>query len=393
MAQVSGGATMTATLPLFRRRFVAADVAAPPSATVPAQVSTRTGGAIRLDGVRKVYQTAAGPVEALRGIDLDIPAGSIFGIIGRSGAGKSSLLRTINGLETPTGGHVRVDGVDVATLAPQALVALRRRIGMIFQHFNLLSSRTVRQNVALPLKVAGVPGDEIAERVAAALELVGLAHKADSYPGKLSGGQKQRVGIARALVHRPDILLCDEATSALDPETTDAILQLLRDINARLGITIVLITHEMRVIREICDTVLVLEQGEMAETGPVWQVFGEARHDATRALLAPLQPRTPQDLRWHAQPAGPGNWYRVLELRYTGHGEVPDISALATTFGDGVRLLQGGLDRIQGRTQGTLRIAVPVRPDDGLPAAATSPANHVTELGYVSDLRDPSDFA
>ncbi|WP_341248956.1 methionine ABC transporter ATP-binding protein [Cupriavidus pauculus] len=365
--------------------------AAPAAARAPARAAAHArataqahAGAIRFEQLGKTYSSAAGPVHALRDIDLDIPAGAIFGIIGRSGAGKSSLLRTINGLETPTQGRVLVDGVDVATLAGKDLVALRRRIGMIFQHFNLLSARTVWDNVALPLKVAGVPRAQIDERVTEALQLVGLEHKAHSYPGRLSGGQKQRVGIARALVHRPAILLCDEATSALDPETTHAILQLLRDIHTRLRITIVLITHEMRVIREICDTVLVLEAGAIAECGPVWQVFGDPRHDATRALLAPMAARSPDDLTLHTAPQGPGNWHRVLELRMTGANRAPDLAALLHALGAGVRLLQGGIDRIQGHTLGTLRVAVPVS-REGAPALPAVPDAHITELGYVCD--------
>ncbi len=377
---------MAATLPLFRRDATATPVnnaitAPGAQARLAAQASA---GTIRFEGVGKTYASAAGPVEALRDIDIEIAPGTIFGIIGRSGAGKSSLLRIINGLETPTRGHVRVDGVEVATLGRSDLVALRRRIGMIFQHFNLLSAKTVWENVALPLRVAGAPAAEIEARVTSVLELVGLSDKARSYPRRLSGGQKQRVGIARALVHRPDILLCDEATSALDPETTQSILQLLRDIHARLGITIVLITHEMRVIRDICHTVLVLEQGAVAETGPVWQVFGEPRHDATRALLAPLAAQLPDDLHLHAEPAGPGAWHRVLELRVTGRHGAPDFTQLASAFGDGARILQSGLDRIQGHTQGMLRLLVPVRPDVDAPAAASFPGIHITELGYVS---------
>ena len=222
-------------------------------------------GAVAFRNLGKVYHSSAGEVPALQYIDLDIEAGSIFGIIGRSGAGKSSLLRTINRLERPTSGQVLVDGVDIGTLNESGLVQLRRRIGMIFQHFNLLSAKTVWENVALPLKVAGVPPYQIHQRVTELLTLVGLQDKHRTFPSRLSGGQKQRVGIARALATGPEILLCDEATSALDPETTQAILQLLRDINRRLGITVILITHEMSVIREIADRVLVLEKGQIAE--------------------------------------------------------------------------------------------------------------------------------
>ena len=227
----------------------------------------RAAGTVRFEALGKTYATAAGPVKALEGISLEIPAGSVFGIIGRSGAGKSSLLRTINRLERPTEGRVLVDGQDLAALDDAGLIALRRRIGMIFQHFNLLAAKTVFDNVALPLRIAGWKEGEVNARVTELLQLVGLQGKHLAYPGRLSGGQKQRVGIARALVHRPEILLCDEATSALDPETTQSILALLQDINRRLGLTVVLITHEMGVIREICDQVLVLEKGRIAEIG------------------------------------------------------------------------------------------------------------------------------
>lgn len=259
------------------------------------------GGTVRFEQVGKKYASGGSDVTALQDISLDIPAGGIFGIIGRSGAGKSTLLRTVNRLESPTSGRVLVDGVDVSTLDTAALVALRRRIGMIFQHFNLLSAKTVYDNVALPLRVAGVRPFETNARVRELLELVGLQDKLDVYPSRLSGGQKQRVGIARALATRPEILLCDEATSALDPETTHSILQLLRDINRKLGITIILITHEMSVIREIADQVLVLERGQIAEVGTVRQVFGAPAHPATRALLAPLM-RQLRDLTSLLQP-------------------------------------------------------------------------------------------
>ncbi|MCI3204415.1 ABC transporter ATP-binding protein [Pandoraea capi] len=242
---------------------------------------------ITFDGLGKVYPGASSA--ALQDISFAVQRGESFGIIGRSGAGKSTLLRTINALELPSAGHIKVDGVDIASLDDEALVGLRRRVGMIFQHFNLLSAKTVFENVALPLRVAGVPKAKIAPRVNELLSLVGLSGKADAYPAMLSGGQKQRVGIARALVHRPEILLCDEATSALDPETTDAILALLGDVQREFGLTVVLITHDMGVIHQACDRVLVLDQGRIAELGPVDEVFDNPLAEATRALLRPLQ--------------------------------------------------------------------------------------------------------
>ena len=244
---------------------------------------------ITFERVDKTYPGAS--ALALDGISFNIARGEVFGIIGRSGAGKSTLLRTINMLERPDAGQVRIDGADIGALDEDGLVTLRRRIGMIFQHFNLLSAKTVFENVALPLRVAGVPRDAIAARVTELLDLVGLSDKTHVYPAKLSGGQKQRVGIARALVHRPEILLCDEATSALDPETTEQILALLRDINHRLALTVVLVTHDMAVIRDACDRVLVLDHGRVVEHGTVHHVFAAPQAEATLALLRPLRQR------------------------------------------------------------------------------------------------------
>lgn len=240
-----------------------------PALATGAETQDIAHAAVVFDDVGKVFSARGGANAALANVRLEVARGEVFGIIGRSGAGKSTLLRLVNGLEKSTSGAVRVNGVNVGGLDERGLVELRRRTGMVFQHFNLLSAKTVRENIALPLRIAGAPKATIDARVDALLELVGLSAKRDAYPASLSGGQKQRVGIARALVHDPDILLCDEATSALDPETTQAILALLRDINRRLGLTIVLITHEMEVIREVCDTVAVLEGGKVAESGPV----------------------------------------------------------------------------------------------------------------------------
>jgi len=241
---------------------------------------------IRLVDVEKRYAGTGGA--ALAGVSLEVVRGEVFGVIGQSGAGKSTLIRLINALERPTAGRVEVDGIDVAGLAPAALRVLRRRIGMIFQNFGLLSSRTVAANVAFPLKLADMPRAERDAKVAALLDRVGLTEHADKYPAQLSGGQKQRVGIARALATDPDILLCDEATSALDPETTRQVLALLRDLNRDLGLTIVLITHEMDVVRASCDRVAVLEQGRVVETGLVTDIFAAPSHPATRRMLAAL---------------------------------------------------------------------------------------------------------
>ncbi|AEF22437.1 methionine ABC transporter ATP-binding protein [Pseudomonas fulva] len=341
---------------------------------------------LRFERLGKTYDGAQGPVQALADIDLSIKRGEVFGIIGRSGAGKSSLLRTINRLEQPSSGRVLIDGSDIAGYDDDALVALRRRIGMIFQHFNLMSAKTVWQNVELPLKVAGVPREARQGKVRELLELVGLADKHGAYPAQLSGGQKQRVGIARALVHDPQILLCDEATSALDPETTQAILGLLREINRRLNLTVVLITHEMAVIREICDRVVVLERGEVVEQGPVWQVFGSPRHEVTRTLLAPLQHALSASLqqRLHDSPGEHDDL--VLRLHFAGTGLEPDLPALGTALGGRATLLDASLEQIQGHAVGHLILSVgpSALGHEALIENARKLADHVEVLGYVA---------
>ncbi|VXC30007.1 methionine ABC transporter ATP-binding protein [Sphingomonas sp. 8AM] len=236
---------------------------------------------ITLRGVCKHFPDGT---RALDDVSLDVPRGAIFGVIGRSGAGKSTLLRLLNGLEQPSAGTVQVDGVDLGALDRPGLRALRRRTGMIFQSFGLLANRSVAANVALPLELAGVARGERDARVSALLDRVGLADKAASYPAQLSGGQRQRVGIARALATRPDVLLCDEPTSALDPETTRSVLTLLGELNRELGLTIVLITHEMSVVRAVCSHVAVLDRGRVIDSGPL-DVVLDGDHAATRALL------------------------------------------------------------------------------------------------------------
>lgn len=232
-----------------------------------------------------MYEDIPGRVPAIQQIHLHIARGEIFGIIGHSGAGKSTLLRCVNLLERPSSGSIIIDGEDMTSLNAKQLQVKRRKIGMIFQHFNLLSSSTVAENIAFPLKLAGTGQAEIGARIKELLDLVGLQEHADKYPNQLSGGQKQRVGIARALANHPDILLCDEATSALDPQTTNSILALLLDINRKLGITILLITHEMQVIRAICDRVAVMEKGLIVETGKVLDVFLQPQHPVTKEFV------------------------------------------------------------------------------------------------------------
>ncbi len=242
---------------------------------------------IQLQDIKKTYSiTKNHQVEALKGVSLHIQAGEIFGIIGYSGAGKSTLIRCINLLERPTSGSVTVNGQELTSLLPRELRKTREKIGMIFQNFNLMNSRTVFQNVAYPLKRKGLSKKEIATKVFNLLEIVGISEKAQVYPSQLSGGQKQRVAIARALANNPEVILCDEATSALDPQTTQSILKLLKDINQKFKITIVIITHEMQVVKEICNQVAVMENGKIVETGNLLQIFSNPKAQVTKDFIA-----------------------------------------------------------------------------------------------------------
>ncbi len=320
---------------------------------------------IDLRGITQIYQGSQGPVEALKGIDLHIPRGEIFGIIGRSGAGKSSLVRVINLLNRPSAGSVHVGGRELTALNDADLRAARRDIGMIFQHFNLLSSRTVYDNVALPLELAGFSTSDIRARVEPLLELVGLTALRDRYPAQVSGGQKQRVGIARALANRPKVLLSDEATSALDPETTRAILALLQQINRELGLTIVLITHQMQVIKQVADRVAVIEGGRIAEQGGVLEVFTRPQQAITRSLIDEIVPQElPVSVLDHvrqltAQLTGTrsGHSGRLLRLSYAGDNAYqPILSQLIRDFDLDLSILHGQIDEIQGQTFGSLAV-------------------------------------
>jgi len=279
----------------------------------------------------------------------------VFGIIGHSGAGKSTLLRLINRLEEPSGGRIVIDGVDVTALGADGLRKFRQQAGMIFQHFNLLSSKTVAANVGMPLKLAGVPAREIEQRVAALLERVGLKDHANKYPAQLSGGQKQRVGIARALATRPKILLCDEATSALDPQTTAAVLQLLAEINRELGLTIVLITHEMDVIRRVCDRVAVMDAGVIVEQGPVAEVFLHPQHATTKRFVQEAEHVDENDQRddfAHVQG-------RILRLTFIGESTYsPVLGQVARETGIDYSILAGRIDRIKDTPYGQLTLAL-----------------------------------
>jgi D-methionine transport system ATP-binding protein len=316
---------------------------------------------IRLHGIHQTYRGAQGPVQALRGVDLHVRPGEVFGVIGRSGAGKSSLVRTINLLNRPTQGEVWVDGRDLTAMKTDTLRAARRDIGMIFQHFNLLSSRTVYDNVALPLELAGLSRSEIRQRVAPLLELVGLGALGDRYPAQISGGQKQRVGIARALASRPKVLLSDEATSALDPETTRAILALLQEINRELGLTVVLITHQMLVIKQVAHRLAVMEAGQIVEQGETLQVFSQPQHEVTRSLLDDVVPQAlPTHVldRVRALLNAPGQApASLLRLVFAGTAsDSPLLSDLVRRFGIDLNIVHGQIDEVQGHPFGNLAV-------------------------------------
>ena len=320
---------------------------------------------IELRDIHQTYRGPQGPVEALRGIDLFVPAGEVFGIIGRSGAGKSSLVRTIALLSRPSKGSVHVAGRELTALpGGETLRAARREIGLVFQHFNLLSSRTVYGNVALPLELAGVGRDEIRARVGPLLDLVGLGALADRYPAQISGGQKQRVGIARALANQPKVLLSDEATSALDPETTRSILALLEQINREFGLTVLLITHQMQVIKQVAHQVAVLDAGRIVEQGAVLDVFTRPQHATTRSLLDDIVPQAlPEAVLARVRPllvTPPGAPEAAL-LRLVFSGDVSDqpiLSSMARRFGVDLSIVHGQIDEIQGRPFGTLAVLV-----------------------------------
>ncbi len=316
---------------------------------------------IKLSHIEKTYESPSGPVKALKGIDLEIARGEIYGIIGLSGAGKSTLIRCINMLERPTAGSVMVDGQELTTMTDSELRKARKSIGMIFQHFNLLSSATVYDNIAFPLRLVNTPEKQIQQKVGPLLELVGLADKAHQYPSQLSGGQKQRVGIARALASEPKVLLCDEATSALDPQTTKAILELIRDINQKLSLTVVVITHEMQVIKEICDKVAVIENGVIAEKGSVLEVFTNPQQPITKEFISVLlSNELPTAFRGNAisEDYVPGS-YLLLRLTFIGESaDDPVIAGMIRKYSIEVSMLFGNLDQIKHTPFGRMIIGV-----------------------------------
>lgn len=312
---------------------------------------------IQIEGLTKAYNVGE---NVLNGVSLGIEAGEIYGIIGRSGAGKSTLVRCLNGLEQPSAGSVLIDGLDITKLKGAALRQARRGIGMIFQHFNLLSSRTVSANVALPLEMAGVDKKTIQQRVPELLALVGLDHKAEAYPAELSGGQKQRVGIARALSLQPKILLCDEISSALDPEATEQILALLKDINQRLGLTIIMISHEMETIRNIATHVAVLEQGRIVESGSTYDVFAAPKTDTARRFISGVvSHELPLVIQQRLLSSPQANSHPVIRVVQAGvTANVPIISLLQQQFNVTAHLLYGRVDYIGDQPLGVLTLVL-----------------------------------
>ncbi|MCG7365574.1 ATP-binding cassette domain-containing protein [Pantoea sp. ACRSH] len=339
---------------------VFSEVAVPASAVVRGVVERAEELAAGDDSVVRLQNVSRrfGETQALKAVSLRVRKGEILGIIGRSGAGKSTLIRCLNGLEQPDEGEIEIEGQRITGLSEKQLQKVRSRVGMVFQHFNLLSAKTVAQNVALPLKIAGMAKAQRARRVAELLALVGLSDKAQHYPAALSGGQKQRVGIARALAASPALLLCDEATSALDPETTRAILALLKSLNQRLGITILLITHEMEVIKSVAHRVAVIDGGEIIEQGPVWQVFAHPQAQLTRTLLRGLLPQLPDNIAARLSQQKQGDAiYNVHFAGQEGQGEL--LTRFACALPGAFRLIQGGVDHIQHYAVVRFFIAIP----------------------------------
>jgi D-methionine transport system ATP-binding protein len=311
---------------------------------------------IEFQAVHKTYRVAGKEIPALHPTDLSVPNGQVFGLIGHSGAGKSTLLRLINRLEAPSGGKIIVDGEDVTAFDSNALRGFRQQVGMIFQHFNLLASKTVADNVALPLTLAGeLSRAQINQRVAELLQRVGLADHAKKYPAQLSGGQKQRVGIARALSTNPKILLCDEATSALDPQTTASVLQLLAEINRELKLTIVLITHEMDVIRRVCDQVAVMDAGVIVEQGSVAEVFLHPKHPTTKRFVQESE-QVDENEQHDDFAHVPG---RIVRLTFQGESTyAPLLGTVARETGVDYSILAGRIDRIKDTPYGQLTLAI-----------------------------------
>lgn len=331
---------------------------------------------IQLENIRVDFAVRGHSVRAVDDVSLSIARGEVFGIVGASGAGKSTLLRVINLLERPGAGRIRVAGEDITELRGAALRQARQKIGMIFQHFNLMQNRTVYDNAAYALRVAGKSKAEIARRVPEILRLVGLEDKAQAYPAQLSGGQKQRVGIARAVANHPQVLLCDEPTSALDLETSAAILDLLKEINARLGITIVLISHEMAVIKKICTRVAVMEGGHVVEQGEAYDIFATPQHSFTRQLV---EHTLNLELPPHLIADRPGTILKVLFLG--DQAEEGVLSTASIRHGVALNILHGKIEYIGHRAVGLLVVLLTDSPE--APAGLPFPLRRQAALDYI----------
>lgn len=315
---------------------------------------------ITLDQVYKKYTTPRGTITALHDININVKQGEIFGIIGKSGAGKSSLIRCVNLLEKPTSGKILVAGEELTALSPAKLRAARRKIGMIFQHFNLLSSRSVYENIALPLELVGYTQKQMADTIMPLLELTNLTDKKNAYPSQLSGGQKQRVAIARALASKPQVLLSDEATSALDPETTGSILQLLKNIRDTLNLTILLITHEMSVIKNCCDRVAILQAGELIEENEVGEFFTHPKTDVARNFItSSVLQHLPVAIERYLLASEQPNTHPILRLWFLqGTATQPIISEISQQFNLNINILQANVEYIKNHAMGIMMIAL-----------------------------------
>lgn len=343
---------------------------------------------IKLENIDVTFKQGVKVVNAVKNVSLHVEPGDIYGIIGYSGAGKSTLVRTINLLQRPTKGNVVVNGVDLLQLKPKGLRAARKKIGMIFQHFNLMNTLSVFDNVAFPLKKSGKTKSEIEEKVLSLLELVGLEDKVNSYPRQLSGGQKQRVAIARALANDPDVLLCDEATSALDPKTTYSILELLQKVNVQLGITIVIITHEMQVVKEICNKVAVMEEGEVIEQGSVLEIFTNPERDLTKDFIdtATHINQGIETVLSHEQLLNLQEGDYLVKISFVGAstGE-PLITKLSTQFQVAANILFANVEIIQDTPVGTLLVGL-----SGEKSGIENALSYIKEQGVSVDVLEES---
>ena len=343
---------------------------------------------IKLENIDVTFRQGAKVVNAVKNVSLHVEPGDIYGIIGYSGAGKSTLVRTINLLQRPTKGNVVVNGVDLLKLKPKGLRAARKKIGMIFQHFNLMNTLSVFDNVAFPLKKSGKTKSEIEQKVLSLLELVGLEDKVNSYPRQLSGGQKQRVAIARALANDPDVLLCDEATSALDPKTTYSILELLQKVNVQLGITIVIITHEMQVVKEICNKVAVMEEGEVIEQGSVLEIFTNPERDLTKDFIdtATHINQGIETVLSHEQLLNLQEGDYLVKISFVGAstGE-PLITKLSTQFQVAANILFANVEIIQDTPVGTLLVGL-----SGEKSGIENALSYIKEQGVSVDVLEES---